>query len=140
MTFPFATTLTAGVILILQILLAAMTSGARGSTKNPIGDGGNDAMIRAIRRHGNLAENAGIFIAGLMLLELSKFSPTLLTILCIAFVVVRLVHAIGLSQENTNNAFRFLGGVGTYLIGLVLGGTLIWIGAMAYTAARATGG
>lgn len=128
MTFPFITATTAGLLLILQILLAGMTSGARGATKNPIGDGGNEVMIRAVRRHGNLAENAGIFIAGLMLLELSKFSPPLLIGLCVAFVLARLVHAFGLSQVNTNNAFRVLGGAGTYLIGLALGGALTWIG------------
>ena len=32
-----------------------------------IGDGGKVALIRAIRRHGNFAENAGIFAAGLVL-------------------------------------------------------------------------
>lgn len=128
MTFPFMTAITAGILLILQIVLAGMTSGTRGATKNPIGDGGNQAMLRAIRRHGNLAENSGIFIVGLMLLELSKFNSPLLIGLCVAFVLARLAHAIGLSQPDTNNAFRGLGGVGTYLIGFVLGGTLISIG------------
>ena len=128
MTFPFVTPTTAGLILVLQMLLAFMTSAARGQANTWVGDGGNNALLRAARRHANLAENGGIFIAGLMLLELSKVAPTLLMGLSIAFVVVRLAHAFGLSQVNTNNPFRLIGGIGTYLTGFVLGGTLAWIG------------
>ena len=67
----------------------------------------------------------------MLLLELSRFNATLLLSLSAAFVVVRLLHAAGLSRENTNNAFRLMGGVGTYLVGLTLGGALAWVGAKA---------
>ena len=127
--FPSVTAATAGTLLVLQVILAGMVGAARGPIA--IGDGGKDALIRAIRRHGNLAENAGIFVAGFTLLEISRFSPRLLIALCIAFVAVRLIHALGLSQANTSNAMRVIGAVGTYLCGLVLGGTLIWIGVSA---------
>ena len=126
MTFPYITAITAGVVLILQILLAFSVSSGRGAT--PLGDGGKDGLTRAIRRHGNLAENAGLFIAGFALLELARFNTLTLEILCALFVLVRLAHAYGMSQENTMNAFRGIGGVGTYLIGLVLGAALLWAG------------
>jgi uncharacterized protein len=92
-----------------------------------LGDGGKPELTRAIRRHGNIAENAGVFIAGLTLLELSGKAPSVLFWLCVAFVVVRLFHAAGLSRENTANPLRTIGGVGTYLVGLVLGAMLIWV-------------
>ena len=129
--FPYITATTAGVLLILQIMLAFTVSGGRGSATTWVGAGGNARLERVIRRHANLAENGGIFVAAFLLLELSRFSSMLLASLCALFVVVRLFHAAGLSRENTNNPLRLIGGVGTYLIGLILGGTLVWVGARA---------
>lgn len=134
MHFPNVTAITAGLLLVLQIVLAGMVSATRGPIA--IGDGGKDALVRAIRRHGNLAENAGIFVAGFTLLELSASSPRLLVGLCAVFVAVRLIHAVGLSQANTSNAMRVIGALGTYLCGLVLGGTLLWVGVKAAMAAQ----
>jgi uncharacterized membrane protein YecN with MAPEG domain len=112
----------------MQMALAFNVSGNRGKTDTWVGDGGNAGLLRTARRHGNLAENAGIFVAGLTLLDLSRFSPKLLVVLCAALVVARILHAAGLTQQNTKNALRLLGGVGTYLIGFILGGALIWVG------------
>ena len=128
MTFPFISSVTAGLVLILQIVLAFVVSGTRGKLNTWIGDGGHEVLQRTARRHANLAENAGIFVAGFTMLELSRLSSVVLIALCSAFVVARLAHAIGLSRTHTSNAFRLIGGVGTYLIGLVLGATLIWVG------------
>jgi uncharacterized membrane protein YecN with MAPEG domain len=135
--FPAVAATTAGALLVLQMLLGFATSGARGQAGVWIGTGGNAALERAQRRHANLAENAGLFVAGFTVLELSGRWPTLLLVLCSAFVVLRLVHAAGLSRENTNNAARLIGGAGTYLLGLVLGGALAWVGATAMLAGRA---
>ena len=131
MHFPFITAITTGVLLILQMALAFAVSAARGQSNAWVGDGGQDALMRAIRRHGNLAENAAIFLVGFGLLELSPFNQSWLMGLCAAFVLVRLTHVIGLSQRNTGNIFRLVGGVGTYLIGFAVGGLLIWVGALA---------
>jgi len=113
-------------MLILQILLALAVSGTRGQTS--LGDGGREDLTRAIRRHGNLAENAGLFIAGFALLELAHLNSLLLEALCALFVLLRLAHVIGMSRSDTMNIFRAVGGVGTYLIGLVLGAALLWAG------------
>lgn len=127
MLFPTITATTAGIILMLQIILAFTVSGARGKQNVWIGTGANSTMERLTRRHANLAENAGIFIAGFTLLELSGLSPVSLTYLCGAFVIARISHAIGLSQENTGNIFRLIGGMGTYILGFILGGLLIYV-------------
>lgn len=126
MTFPYITAITAGAVLILQILLGLAVSGSRGATS--LGDGGREDLSRAIRRHGNLAENAGLFIAGFALLELARVNTFLLEALCALFVLARLSHAVGMSRPDTMNAFRAAGGVGTYIIGLVLGAALLWAG------------
>ena len=127
MSFPYITAGTAGIVLILQMLLGFMVSGSRGRNNAWIGDGGNADLQRLTRRHANLAENGGIFLVGFALLELSGWQPLLLTILCGTFVAVRLLHALGLSQANTNNVLRLAGGIGTYLTGFVLGGALLWL-------------
>ena len=89
---------------------------------------GNSDLQRLARRHANLAENAGVFVAGFTLLELSAWKPIILIALCAAFITARLCHAWGLSRPNTNNPLRLIGGIGTYLIGFALGGLLIWRG------------
>lgn len=127
MTFPYLTAMTAGALLVLQMLLGFLTSGARGAAGQWIGTG-DDALLRAVRRHGNLAENGAIFVVAFLLLELSRWNPHLQPWICAVFVALRLAHAIGLSFANTNNLFRLLGGVGTYLLGFGLGGILIWVG------------
>lgn len=139
MVFPFITAFTAGSLLILQMLLGFLTSGARGTTKQWIGNGDSDPLLRAVRRHGNLAENSAIFVAGFLLLELSRWNQGILIGMSGAFLALRLVHALGLSLANTNNVFRLLGGVGTYLLGFVLGGILVWIAIQSGQPARALG-
>jgi uncharacterized membrane protein YecN with MAPEG domain len=101
MTSPYITSLTAGFVLILQMALAAMVSSSRGVNYSWVGDDGKDVLLRAIRRHGNLAENGGLFIVGFALLELSKTHPMLLIALCGIFAALRLLQAIGLSRANT---------------------------------------
>ena len=126
--FPTTTAATTGAVLALQMTLAFTVSGARGKHKTWIGDGGHEALNRLARRHANLAENAGIFMVGFLLLELSTWKPAVLRALCVAFVGARLLHAAGLSRPNTNNFFRLAGALGTYLIGFVLAAILIWRG------------
>lgn len=128
MPYPFITTTTACAMLLLQMALAAAVSRSRGKHRSPIGDSGNAGLQRAVRRHGNLSENAAIFLVGFLLLEWSQRTPHLLAAMCVAFLVLRLAHAVGLSMRDTNNVFRVAGGGGTYLLGFALGGTLIRIG------------
>lgn len=126
MAFPYVSAATGGLILVLQMLLAIMVSASRGKTATSIGDAGKLAMLRPMRRHGNLAENAGLFLGALLLFELAHPSSSAVLWACGAFAVARLMHAIGLSLSNTDNAFRLAGAGGTYLLGLILGASLLW--------------
>jgi uncharacterized membrane protein YecN with MAPEG domain len=128
MTYPYITSVTAGLLLLVQMTLAFAVSGSRGKANTWVGDGGDATLLRSTRRHANLAENAGFFVIGFALLELSRFSPRLLLALCAAFVIARVLHAAGLSRQNTNNPLRLIGGLGTYLTGFVLAGALVWAG------------
>lgn len=125
---PAITAVTAGVLIIVQMLLALLVASARRKNRQSLGDGGNADVLRAMRRHGNLAENAAIFVAGFALLEMIEGSSRVLAVLCAVMVAGRLSHAFGLSQANTVNGFRVGGIIATVGVGLVLGMRLLAAG------------
>ena len=125
---PAISALTAGVLIIIQMLLALAVAAARRKNRQSLGDGGNPDVLRAMRRHGNFAENAAIFVAGFALLELIGGSPQTVGVLCAVFVAGRLSHAYGLSRSNTVNVFRVGGIVATVGVGLALGVRLLMLG------------
>ena len=121
---PVVSALTAGVLIVLQMVLLLSVVVARQSRRQSLGDGGDRDLQRAVRRHGNLAENAGIFIAGFTLLELLGVGRFRLELLCGAFILGRISHAVGLSLERTANPFRAAGAFLTVAVGLALG---LWL-------------
>ena len=123
-TLPVVSALTAGVLVILQMVLMVGVVFARRNSRQSLGDGGNSELLRAVRRHGNLAENAGILLAGFTLLELLGAGRLRLEFLCGAFVLGRISHVIGLSIKRTVNPLRVGGVVVTAAVGLALG---VWL-------------
>jgi len=123
-TMPLVSAITAGVLLIIQMLLMLRTALTRRSAGVSLGSGEGD-LLRRSRRHGNLAENAAIFIAGFTLVELMGENRVWLEVACGLFVFARLLHIVGLSQKNTVNAFRVVGVILTFAIGVGLGIRLI---------------
>jgi uncharacterized membrane protein YecN with MAPEG domain len=124
-TPPIVSALTAGILIIMQMALMVGVILARRRNRQSLGDGGQQNVLRAIRRHGNFAENAALFVAGFALLEMTGGNRGTLEILCAAFVLGRISHAIGLSMENTLNRFRFAGIGVTITVGVVLGLRLV---------------
>jgi hypothetical protein len=131
MTFtpPYVSALTAGLLIVTQMVLMLSVVMARRRNRQSVGDGGHHELLLAIRRHGNFAENAAIFVAGFALLELVGGSRTTLAIMCTAFVLGRMSHAIGLSMKQTVNPFRVGGAAMTAFVGVSLGLRLIAIAA-----------
>ena len=81
-----------------------------------------------MRRHGNFAENAAIFVVSLALVEMLGAPRWFVAGLAALFVVGRVVHAIGLSQTNTVNPWRVAGVIATVAAGLILGLRLATMG------------
>jgi uncharacterized membrane protein YecN with MAPEG domain len=127
MTFtpPLISALTAGVLILLQSALVFAAANQRRLHGPSVGESTDLNVTRAVRRHGNLAENAAIFIACVTLLEILGGGRLWVEVLCAAFVAARLFHAFGLSLKNTVNAFRVVGIIVTVIVGLTLGGRLI---------------
>ena len=124
-TPPAVSALTGGILIIMQMALMLAVVLARRRNRQSLGDGGSPDMLLAIRRHGNFAENAALFIAGFALLEVMDGSRPALEIMCAIFVLGRISHAIGLSMPKTVNRFRIVGIAATIGGGVVLGVRLI---------------
>jgi uncharacterized membrane protein YecN with MAPEG domain len=111
--FPYLTAATAIALAVLQMFLMLYTARGRGKYKAGLGDGGSDPLLRRIRMHGNLTENAPLFLILLALTEVSGQWAAAVPIFALAFVLVRLSHAIGLAMSAGPSLFRFVGVVGT---------------------------
>lgn len=111
MTFPVLTAYTAVFLAFFQMALMLNVGLSRNKTGTSLGDGGDEVLLRKIRRHGNLTENAPIFLILLALLELVGGSTVAVLGLAIVFVVARLSHAIGLSGGPI--ATKAVGALGT---------------------------
>jgi uncharacterized protein len=125
---PVVSAVTAGALIIIQMVLTLVVVLARRRNRQSLGDGGNPDVLRAMRRHGNFAENAAIFIAGFTLFELIGGPQRSLEIMCAVFVAGRLSHVVGLSLKNTVNPLRVLGVFATVGVGLTLGAQLLMLG------------
>lgn len=134
MEFPTTSAATAGILLILQLLLMLSVGMYRTKAKVGTGYGDDQNLERLGRRHGNLAENAAIFLIALALLELRVGPTTVVFALAAVFVAARLSHAIGFSSLagshlGEGNKFfvllRVLGAGLTALAGFATAGYLL---------------
>lgn len=131
MEFPQTAAMVGAFLLILQQFLMMNTGSHRAKTEIGVGNGDDLNLERKSRRHGNLAENAAIFIVVLALTEgLTGTGPAIMAFGGI-FVFARLCHAIGFMSTTGSHAtrdgpkffvlFRMVGAMLTGLVGLGLG-------------------
>jgi uncharacterized protein len=110
---PIVTANSAAVLGLMQVGLMMWTAAGRGTYSTGLGDGGNEALLRRIRIHGNLAENVPIFLILLGLVEVSGDWPIAVPVIAVSFIIVRVLHAVGLSRSSGTSVPRFIGAVGT---------------------------
>jgi uncharacterized protein len=123
--FPVVSMLFAGVLILAQMALMLTVIVARRRARQSLGDGGNSGLQTAIRRHGNFAENAAIFVVCAALLEYSGAGREGISVLCALFVVGRVSHAIGLSLPRNTNWLRTTGVFLTTSVGIAFGVRLV---------------
>jgi uncharacterized protein len=128
MHLPVISAIAAGVVLIGQMALLFAVVTIRRSARQSLGDGGDPRLIRAVRRHGNYAENAAIFLVGLALLEMLGAARPFVVALAAIFVAGRVAHAVGLSMERTVNPWRVAGVFATVGVGVAMGLRLVLLG------------
>ncbi len=123
---PYVSAITAAILILMQMALLYSVVRTRRRVRQSLGDGGKQEMLLAIRRHGNLAENAALFVAGFALLELLGAGHLWVAILCAVLVLARISHVIGLSMpDKTVNRLRVAGTAGTTLVGVALAARLL---------------
>jgi uncharacterized membrane protein YecN with MAPEG domain len=128
MILPIALT-AAGAAALLHIWLSIRVSHIRRTQKILHGDGGNPAMLRRMRAHGNYAENAPIFLVLLALLELAGGRAEFLWAASIIFFLSRIVHAFGMDSDKLSK-LRIVGVIGSWGVLLALGA---WAISLTYT-------
>lgn len=137
MTIPIISAGLAGIIMVLQQILMLAAGIRRAKTAKGVGHEGDPTLERLVRRHGNLAENAAIFIVVLALLEALGTGATAVLWMAGIFLTARLLHAVGFSSlagshggeyaEKGGRVFVLMRASGaglTALVGLAAGVTL----------------
>lgn len=134
---PVFTAALGGVLLPLQTGMMLAVGGYRSQSQKSIGVEGDRKLERLVRRHGNLAENAAIFLVVLALFELLFGTTTFVFAVGLVFLAARLSHIIGFSHETGSHLvnadgtgrafvlFRVAGALLTALSTIVLGVTLL---------------
>ena len=125
--FPANTALAAALLTLLQIALTFLIVRFRRGHRVNLGDGGDAVLLKRIRMHGNLTENAPLFLILSGMLEIGGSAPLLVRIIGPVFVIARLCHAYGVSEWATpgGNPFRVIGMGGTLVCLAVLAVALI---------------
>lgn len=97
---PLFAAMLGAAILILQTLLMLTVGMYRNSAGKGVGVDGDMKLERLVRRHGNLAENAAIFIVVFALYELLFGATTLALVIGVTFLIARVSHLIGFTSDS----------------------------------------
>lgn len=89
MTIPIIAAVAGAVLIILQAILMILVGMHRIRIRINLGTGDDPALERKIRRHGNLAENAALFIVVLALAEMTVVPNNVILIIALVFIVGR---------------------------------------------------
>jgi uncharacterized membrane protein YecN with MAPEG domain len=130
-SFPLAVTLvTASILALMCLVLAARVSRARMKHRISLGDKGNEELLVRMRIHGNFVEFVPLVLILMALLELSGADRTWLMAAGAVLVLSRIMHVIGLPRPAPN-VFRAGGASGTYA---VMAALAIWGLTLSFTA------
>ena len=110
--------------MLLMAFLKMNCGRVRVGQKVDFGEGGNDAVSRAMRVQGNAVEDIPITLVGLVGLAALSAPTALLHTLGAVLTIARVLHAIGLGG-NVGMA-RLFGTIGSLLCLLVTSGSCIY--------------
>ncbi|MET0340958.1 MAG: MAPEG family protein [Polyangiales bacterium] len=116
----------AGLLALIGLFLSASVSGVRMKEKVSLGDGGNPALIVAVRRFGNFAEHVPFALLLLGIVESNGIDPRMLHALGGTLFLARVLHPFGIRTDFRPNLPRALGMFATFLVVLVAAGLALW--------------
>jgi uncharacterized membrane protein YecN with MAPEG domain len=121
----------AGLETLIFIFLSFRVIAGRSSAGVALGDGGNRALLRRQRAHGNFAEYVPLALLLMALAELQGAPAWTLQLIGVALLAGRLVHAYAVTREPEPIKLRVLGMTLTF-VALVTGAmTNLGIGGLA---------
>jgi uncharacterized membrane protein YecN with MAPEG domain len=94
---------------LLFVALSVRTLRLRGKLRIPVGDAGNQQMLRGIRVHANFAEYVPLALLLIYFTEIQGASARFIQIVCLCLLAGRLSHAYGVSQMKEKLYFRIFG-------------------------------
>ena len=99
LTPPVFSAILAGTLLVTQTTMMLSVGAYRARSRKSVGVEGDIKLERLVRRHGNLAENAAIFLVVLTLYEL-LFGDTVFALsIGVIFLTARMLHIVGFSND-----------------------------------------
>lgn len=120
-----AVALWTGLSLLFILALSMRISVERRKLKVSVGDGGHAALTSTTRAFGNAVEYISVALVSLAVVALFYGAPTV-HVLGGSFLLGRVLHAWGMSQQKQPAAGRMLGMILTYLPFLASAGLLIF--------------
>lgn len=120
----------AALLALIYVYLAIRVVGARRRAKVGLGTGGDAALQRAVRVHGNFAEYAPFGLLLILLVGLAGWGAWAVHLLGALLLAGRVVHAYGVSQERENFRYRIAGMMTTF--GVLVGSALLLLVAAAF--------
>lgn len=99
----------AALIAILFIALSVNVIGQRWRGKISVGDGGDKAMIKAMRTHSNCVEYAPFALLLIAMVELQDASGLMVNLLGLTLLAGRLFHAYGFGRTPQIVILRQIG-------------------------------
>jgi len=121
---PIYAAILGGAMLVLQNALMLNVGLYRTGLKKGVGVDGDVKLERLVRRHGNLAENAAIFVLVLALYELLFGQTGLVFWTAIFFAIARSLHVLGFSSLAGSHLIGAEGGGKLFLLMRASGATL----------------
>jgi len=103
-----------GLLGLLYLVLAGWVVRHRYRAKVGIGDGGDPALARAVRVHGNFAEYVPLTLVLLLLLATAGWGSLYIHVLAGVLFAARLAHALGLAGSDGPSIGRGAGMLGTW--------------------------
>jgi len=116
------TGLYAGILGIVFLVLSMRVVANRVRARVNLLDGGDEALTRAMRVHGNFAEYVPFALLLMALAEIQGGPGIFMHVLGTVLIVCRLCHAYAITATTGQNPFRQIGVVGTFGVILVAGG------------------
>jgi uncharacterized protein len=99
----------ASILALLFVALSVRTLRLRRRLQIAIGDGDDQAMLRAMRVHANFAEYVPLGLLLIYFVETSAVAPLFVHLLGICLLAGRAAHAYGVSQLEEDYRFRVAG-------------------------------